>query len=86
MSEQVSNAEWVLAYVFLSLSLYACVAAAVWPYARPILPVWWIFLAFLFPPGLFFLSIYILIFSLYIPPIVPIVDGSGKEEFVARRV
>jgi len=86
MSEQVSSDTWILISFFLVLSFYSCFAAAVWPYARPFLPVWLILLAFFFPPALFFLAIYILIFALYIPPTIAVVEKGRGEEFVVRRV
>lgn len=59
---------WILIPTLLGCFLYTCVALMVWPYARPVLPFWILFVSILFPPFLPFLLFYLLFLFLFTTP------------------
>jgi hypothetical protein len=73
MSHSSTAAEDVVAIVLIpiifSLLFYATMTVLVWPYARPVIPLWIIIFAILFPPFFFFLVFYLLFVALPLAPI-----------------
>ena len=52
---------WVLVPVLFSLLLYLTLSMFVWPYARPVVPLWVLLLVLFFPPFLPLLVVYVLL-------------------------
>ena len=62
---------WWLVVPGVLVSLFYCSAALmVWPYARPILPVWILFFAILIPPLFPFLLLYLAIALCTVPQVI----------------
>ena len=53
---------WVVLPLTVGLFLYMTTALWVWPYARPIFPLWLLLFVILFPPLFPFLIVYLLFF------------------------
>ena len=54
---------WVLVPVLFSLLFYLTLSMFVWPYARPMVPLWVLLLILFFPPFLPLLLVYVLLAS-----------------------
>ena len=65
---------WIVLPTVLVTLAYCALALTVFPYARPLVPLWIILLAIVFPPGLLFLLFYVVIFTcLFAPPRIVVV-------------
>lgn len=65
---------WIVVPTVLAVLLYLLVAMAVWPYARPIVPLSLLLLTLFLPPLLPFLIVYLLLLACLAPVAVrPIV-------------
>lgn len=74
---------WIVFPIVLGTLLYMALALFVWPYARPIFPLWILLLCIFFPPFFPFLLFYMLIFvafsaSAYRRPVVVWVPPSQR--------
>lgn len=64
---------WIVFPIALGALLYTAAAACVWPYARPLFPLWILLLCILFPPFfplLLFYLLFALAFGAYRRPVV----------------
>lgn len=59
---------WFVLPSFVLLLIYTAISFAVWPYARPIMPIWTLLLFILLPPFFPFLLFYLLIFLCLLSP------------------
>ena len=90
---------WWAVVPFLILGLlYCAMAATLWPYARPLFPIWLLVFALFFPPLFPFVFFYALAISLVFPrpyfirpvPVTPasvtvvVDDGNKKKTAVAK--
>lgn len=75
---------WILIPTLLGCFLYTCVALMVWPYARPILPFWLLFVCILFPPFLPFLLFYLLFLFLLTTTSTTVVEQPAVIYVVER--
>ena len=58
--------------IFFGILVYATLSMFVWPYARPLLPLWLIVFAILLPPFFPFLLFYVLFVVLLFTPVEPV--------------
>ena len=59
---------WFILPSFILLLIYTAISFAVWPYARPIMPIWVLILFIFLPPFFPFLLFYLLIFVCLLSP------------------
>ena len=55
------DASWIIVPIVLSILIYMSFTLFVWPYARPVFPIWILLFCIIFPPAFFFLSTYLLV-------------------------
>ena len=60
----------ILIPILFGLFFYATMTVLLWPYARPVVPLWIIVFAILFPPFFPFLVFYVLFFAIPVAPVV----------------
>ena len=73
MSEQVIL--WISIPILLSSLFYCAVVLMTWPYARPLVPLWLLFLCILVPPFFPFLAFYLLFTIVYFSPVLTTTFG-----------
>jgi hypothetical protein len=59
---------WVIIPTVLGLFLYSCIVLSVWPYARPVIPFWFLLFCILFPPFFPFLLFYVVFLFVFAAP------------------
>lgn len=52
---------WVVVPIFLGMLFYFATVLVVWPYARPLIPLWLLFLCIVLPPFFPLLLFYLLV-------------------------
>lgn len=63
---------WLFLPILLVSSLYTAAAFFVWPYGRPLFPVWFLLLAIFVPPLFPLVFAYILLLSIAVRPVVAV--------------
>lgn len=78
---------WIVLPAIVGLFLYGALAYSVWPYARPLVPLWIVLLAVVFPPFFPFFLLYILFaVCVFVPPTTPTDPVIVVVEDRSRRV
>jgi magnesium-transporting ATPase (P-type) len=80
---------WFVFLPVVGLLIYSAITFAIWPHARPIVPIWFLLFFIFFPPFLPFLLLYVFLFSCFFSPgpyntphptqVIVVVDESVNE-------